>query len=159
MIRVALTAPILCLALAATAPAANASGTKLTQQEAEARLKAAGISWSSSGNCTDRQNKRCTSFEQINSGTIDGIVTLRNASTCPINITGGTEVGHATSPRSHYNGFKLDISHNPCIDGYIKREFTPIGNRPGTRFPQWRSSAGNVYCDETTLNHWDIVYL
>ena len=85
--------------------------------------------------------------------TVDTIITLKHASGCAINITGGTEVGHASGTYSHYNGYKVDISHNSCIDGYIKNDFTYIGYR-GDGYPQWKAASGNLYCDEG--NHWDI---
>ncbi len=141
------------LGLTAATTTAAASGTKMTQAQAESAFRSAGITWSSSGNCTTRSNPSCTSFDQINSGTVDTIITLKHASGCAINITGGTEVGHASGTYSHYNGYKVDISHNSCIDGYIKNDFTYIGYR-GDGYPQWKAASGNLYCDEG--NHWDI---
>jgi hypothetical protein len=129
--------------------------TKLSQSSAASQLSAAGITWSSSGNCTTRSNAHCTSFDQINSSTVSGVVTLRHASGCAINITGGTEVGHASGTYSHYNGYKVDIAHNSCIDAYVHNSFSYIGLR-GDGYPQWKSAAGNLYCDEG--NHWDITY-
>jgi len=129
--------------------------TKLTQAQAASQLSAAGITWSSSGNCTTRSNPTCTSFDQINQSTVTGVITLKHASGCAINITGGTEVGHASGTYSHYNGYKVDVSHNSCIDGYIHTAFTRIGNR-GDGYPQWQAASGNIYCDEGT--HWDITY-
>ena len=140
-------------ALVFAAPAADASGYKMTQSQAASVLRNAGITWSSSGGCTDRYNSTCTSFEQINSGTVDAMVTLKRASGCAINITGGTETGHASGTYSHWNGYKVDISHNSCIDGYVHNSFTYIGYR-GDGYPQWRAASGNLYCDEG--NHWDI---
>lgn len=134
---------------------ATASGVKLTHSQATSRLSAAGVTWSSSSGCSTRSNPTCTSFSQINSGTIDGVTTLRRASGCRVNITGGTEVGHAPGTYSHYNGYKVDTGQSSCLDGYIKNSFTRIGNR-GDGYPQWRSAAGNIYCDEG--NHWDILY-
>ena len=146
---------------AAVAPASiqptgvHATVTKLSNADATSRLRNAGITWSSSGGCSDRNNPTCTSFEQVNLSTIQGIITLKSASGCAINITGGTETGHASGTYSHWNGYKLDISHNSCIDGYIHSAFTRIGNR-GDGFPQWQSGAGNIYCDEGS--HWDITF-
>ena len=94
--------------------------TKLTQAQAASRLSGAGITWSSSGGCTDRNNAHCTSFDQINSGTVDTMITLKSASGCAINITGGTETGHASGTYSHWNGYKVDTAHNSCLDGYIR---------------------------------------
>lgn len=140
--------------VAVVAPAADASGSKLSQSAAAGQFSSAGISWSSSGGCTTRSNSTCTSFEQINSGTVSAMVTLKRSSGCGINITGGTEVGHAAGTYSHYNGYKVDVSRNSCIDGYVKGSFTYIGYR-GDGYPQWQAASGNIYCDEGS--HWDIL--
>ena len=129
--------------------------TKLTQSQAASQLGGAGITHSSSGNCTDRYNSTCTSYEQINQSTVSGAITLKNAGGCAINITGGTETGHASGTYSHWNGYKIDTSHNSCLDSYIKTHFTKIGNR-GDGYPQWQAASGNIYCDEGS--HWDIMY-
>ena len=138
------------------------SGTRISHSTAASRLRAAGITWSSSGGCSDRYNSTCTSFEQIYSGTIDGIITLRNASGCAINVTGGTETGHATtgtapapSYATHWNGYKIDTSLSTCIQNYVNANFTRIANRSNGD-PQWQSAAGNIYARES--NHWDIYY-
>lgn len=144
----------LTVTVVAAAPAA-ASGVKLTHAQATSRLSAGNVTWSSSGGCSNRYVSTCTSFEQINSGTIDGVTTLKRASGCAVNVTGGTEVGHASGTYSHWNGYKVDTAHNSCLDGYVHNAFTRIGNR-GDGYPQWRSAAGNVYCDEGS--HWDITY-
>ncbi|MFB9684466.1 hypothetical protein [Amycolatopsis plumensis] len=154
-------APVL-IASAATAvfatigtASATETVTKLTQAQAASQLSAAGVTHSSSGGCTTRSNSTCTSYEQINQSTVTGVITLKRASGCAINITGGTEVGHASGTCSHYNGYKVDISHNSCIDAYIKNSFGYAGLR-GDGYPQWKAASGNLYCDEG--NHWDITY-
>ena len=124
--------------------------TKLTHAQATSRLRSSNITWSSSGNCSDRNNPTCTSFSQVNLATIQGIQTLKSASGCGINITGGTETGHASGTYSHWNGYKLDIGLNSCITNYIHNNFASIGGS------KWRSAAGNIYYYE--VNHWDITY-
>jgi hypothetical protein len=124
--------------------------TKLTHAQATSRLRAAGITWSSSGNCSDRYNPTCTSFEQVNLATIQGAETLKSASGCALNITGGTEVGHASGTYSHWNGYKLDYSLYTCVGNYIRNYFTYIGGNT------WRSGSGNIYFLES--NHWDVTY-
>ena len=128
----------------------TAQVTKLSHAEATKMLRAAGITWSSSGNCSDRNKPNCTSFEQVNLTTIQGIQTLKRASGCAINITGGTETGHASGTYSHWNGYKLDTSLSTCLNNYIQRSFTSIGGN------KWRSASGNIYYKEG--NHWDITY-
>ncbi|HIW62927.1 MAG TPA: hypothetical protein H9881_10765 [Candidatus Stackebrandtia excrementipullorum] len=113
-------------------------------------LSEAGLTWSSSGNCSDRNRPNCTSFDQVNEASIQGIITLKNASGCAINVTGGTETGHADGTYSHWNGYKLDTSLSACLNGYIQNSFTSIGGN------RWESSSGNVYYKEG--NHWDITY-
>ena len=143
-----------CLAMGVAAPSAYAV-TKLTQSQAQSQLGSHGITHSSSGNCTTRSNPTCTSYEQINQSTVSGAITLHSASGCAINITGGTEVGHASGTYSHYNGYKIDITKYTCIGNYIKTYFTYIGLR-GDGYPQWKAASGNLYCDEGS--HWDITY-
>ncbi|KAF2837732.1 hypothetical protein M501DRAFT_985962 [Patellaria atrata CBS 101060] len=131
------------------------SGTPLTQAQAASRLTNAGISSYSSGGCTTRSVKTCTSYEGVLSGTVDGAITLKGACGCSLVITGGTEVGHADGPYSHYKGYKFDFRKNTALDSYVKNSFTRIANR-GDGYPQWQSAAGNIYCDEG--NHWDVTY-
>ncbi|MFC0108177.1 hypothetical protein [Kibdelosporangium aridum] len=124
--------------------------TKLTHAQATTRLRNAGITWSSSGNCSDRNNPTCTSFEQVNLATIQGAETLKQASGCALNVTGGTETGHASGTYSHWNGYKLDYSLGTCVNNYVRNNFTYIGGN------QWRSGSGNIYFLES--NHWDVTY-
>ncbi|NUS17537.1 MAG: hypothetical protein HOY69_40115 [Streptomyces sp.] len=129
--------------------------TKLTQAQATAMFRDAGITWSSSGNCSDRYVSTCTSFDGLNLATAQGAVTLKHASGCAINITGGTETGHASGTYSHWNGYKLDYSKNTCLNNYVHNAFTYIGLR-GDGYPQWQAASGNIYADEGT--HWDALY-
>ncbi|MFJ3922096.1 hypothetical protein [Streptomyces sp. NPDC090022] len=131
------------------------AATKISHATATSMFRAAGITWSSSGGCSARNNPTCTSFEQLNRATAQGAQTLRSASGCALNITGGTETGHAGGTYSHWNGYKLDFSKYACLGSYIKNTFTYIGVR-GDGAPQWRSGAGNVYADEG--NHWDVIF-
>ncbi|MFE1377782.1 hypothetical protein ACFW6S_02335 [Streptomyces sp. NPDC058740] len=137
-----------------TAGAAHAV-TKISHATATSMFTASGITWSSSGNCSDRYDPTCTSFEQLNLATAQGAQTLKSASGCALNITGGTEVGHASGTYSHWNGYKLDFGKAKCLATYIQDNFTYIGLR-GDGAPQWQSASGNVYADEG--NHWDVTY-
>ncbi len=143
--------------LAATlAPTSSASAvTKLTDAQAASQLSAVGITRTSSGGCTNRNVSTCTSYEQINQSTVSGIKTYKSVSGCAVNITGGTEVGHASGTYSHYNGYKVDISRSTCNDNYIRGHYSYIGLR-GDGYPMYQAASGNVYTNEG--NHWDIVY-
>lgn len=143
-------------AIALTAVVATAvPAAAVTQAAAEATFRANGITWSSSGNCTTRSDPTCTSFEGLRQATVDGAVTLKKASGCALNITGGTEVGHASGTYSHYNGYKLDFSRYTCLTNYVHSRFNYIGLR-GDGAPQYQSASGNIYADEG--NHWDVLY-
>lgn len=129
---------------------------KLTHAEATKKLQEAGITWSSSGNCSNRNNKRCTSFEEINSETIDGIISFKRVSGCEVRITGGTETGHSTSSKSHWNGFKVDINPSVCVSDFIENNFEAAGVRSdGAK--QFKDGAGNTYARES--DHWDITFV
>ncbi|WP_128978553.1 hypothetical protein [Streptomyces roseicoloratus] len=138
----------------ATATDAHAV-TKISHATATSMFREVGITWSSSGGCSNRYNATCTSFDQLNLATAQGAQTLKRASGCALNITGGAETGHASGTYSHWNGYKLDMSKYTCVGNYIKNTFTYIGLR-GDGAPQWRSGAGNVYADEG--NHWDVTF-
>ncbi|MET7638381.1 hypothetical protein [Streptomyces sp. NPDC005438] len=123
---------------------------KLSHSQATSKFEAAGITWSSSGGCSDRNKPNCTSFDQINSETVDGVITLKSASGCGIRLTGGTETGHADGTYSHWNGYKVDFGLSDCLNNYIQGTFTSIGGS------KWQSGSGNVYYKEG--NHWDVTY-
>ncbi|MGW5255583.1 hypothetical protein ACWERW_21620 [Streptomyces sp. NPDC004012] len=143
--------------LAATAPTVTAAPAKYTQAAAAQQLRQAGIRWTSSGGCSDRNNSRCTSFEQINRTTVAGVIAFKRASGCAVTITGGTERGHASGAYNHWNGYKVDIQVTSCVDRYVTTKFRDVGPRPGDHAKQYRSPAGNVYAREGT--HWDVTYL
>lgn len=144
--------------VAATAAAAvtAAAVVYLSHASAVDLITQAGLTWWSSGNCDDRHRPECTSFEGIRQTTIDGVITLKRASGCPVNVTGGTETGHGKGGAyTHWDGWKVDISKGACIDGYITNAFSYLGYVSGWGH-QYRSPAGNVYTDEG--DHWDILY-
>lgn len=127
----------------------------ISHSSATSQLRAAGISWTSSGGCSDRNVATCTSFEGIRQATIDGIITFKRASGCAVTITGGTETGHASGTYSHWNGYKVDIALSACIQNYISAYFTYVGYISGFGY-QYRAASGNLYTLEG--NHWDILY-
>ncbi|MEU9744328.1 hypothetical protein AB0P45_18415 [Streptomyces niveus] len=138
----------------ATAQAAQSAPAgalaKLSHATAASQLSNAGIGISSSGGCSNRNNPTCTSLDQVNSATIQGAITLKNASGCGLTVTGGTETGHASGTYSHWNGYKLDFSMTSCLTNYVTRNFTSIGGS------KWQSGAGNIYYNE--VNHWDVTF-
>ncbi|WP_267243264.1 peptidoglycan-binding domain-containing protein [Streptomyces sp. PR69] len=131
------------------------SGAKLTHSQAASMFRAAGIAWSSSGNCSNRNVRTCTSFEQIRRVTAEGTVALKKASRCSLHLTGGTETGHAGGTYSHWNGYKVDFRPDSCISNYITGTFTYIGKR-GDGAKQYKAASGNVYARES--NHWDVTF-
>jgi hypothetical protein len=135
----------------ALAPPASA----VSQASAAAQFSAAGVGWTSSGGCTNPNNSTCTSFEGIRQATIDGGITLKNASGCGLTITGGTETGHAGGTYSHATGYKLDFSRTTCLTSWIHGTYTYIGLRSDGA-PMYEAGSGNVYADEG--NHWDVTF-
>ncbi len=133
------------------APGASA----VTQASAESQFRAVGITWSSSGSCTTRGNSTCTSFDGLRQTSIDGAKTLKSASGCALNITGGTEVGHSTGTYSHYNGYKLDFSRTTCLTSWVTGHYSYVGQRSDGA-ALYRAASGNEYADEG--NHWDVTF-
>ena len=85
------------------------SEARFTHAQALNLLNAVDIRVHSSGNCSDKNNKRCTSLDGVRQSTIYSVIAFKQASNCEIVITAGTEVGHASGTYSHANGYKLDI--------------------------------------------------
>lgn len=81
---------VLSIVLAVAITVADA-GT-LSHAQALAQIRAAGMD--TNGKCTSRHSFQCTSLDGIHEEAIDGIITLKRASGCPIVVTGGTETGH-----------------------------------------------------------------
>ncbi|MEW2572437.1 hypothetical protein [Streptomyces sp. NPDC047070] len=146
------------IAAPSTAPSNGAAAvavTKISHATATSMFSGSGVTWSSSGGCSDRNNSTCTSFTELNLATAQGAQTLKSATGCALNITGGTETGHASGTYSHWNGYKLDYAKSTCVTNYIKNTFTYIGPR-GDGALQYQSGSGNIYADEG--NHWDVLY-
>ncbi|MFI6889547.1 hypothetical protein [Streptosporangium canum] len=122
--------------------------------QATQQLRKAGLRWKSSGGCTDRSVRTCTSLEAVRAATVTDVIALKQRSGCPVVVTGGTEVGHAPGRYSHHRGYKLDIKPNDCINRYITREHVLDGIR-GDGAPLYRDS-GTVYARES--DHWDILF-
>lgn len=156
MKRISGTLFIALLAAAAFTVGLVGPASAVTQASAESQFSSAGISWTSSGGCTDRNNPTCTSFDGIRQATVDGAITLERASGCALTITGGTETGHASGTYSHGNGYKLDFSRTSCLTSWVHSAYTYIGPRSGDGAEQYQAASGNVYADEGS--HWDVVY-
>ena len=143
------------LALAGSLAVAAPAGA-VSQASAESQFRAVGITWSSSGGCTTQSNSTCTSFSGLRQTSIDGAKTLKSASGCALNITGGTEVGHAGGTYSHANGYKLDFTRSTCLTSWVHNTYSYQGLR-GDGAPLYKAASGNLYADEG--NHWDVTYL
>ncbi|MDL4816626.1 hypothetical protein [Actinomadura opuntiae] len=127
---------------------------RLRQEFATGLLRASGIGWRSTGNCSDRNRTTCTSFDGLRWGTLKGLLDFRAASGCPITVTGGTERGHSGGPRSHAAGYKLDIATGRCVDAAIRRY--PYQGVRGDGARLYRSPDGTLFAREK--DHWDITF-
>ncbi|MEU2247421.1 peptidoglycan-binding protein [Streptomyces sp. NPDC019224] len=147
------------------APAAPSQlSEKLTHAQAMALLRPVGITTSSSGGCDNRNNRDCTSLDDIRSDSIRGVIALRKASGCPVVITGGTEYGihDEEIPKAHTKGYKLDLRIDTCITNWIKNTQRRDGYREAD--PRWRGKFSNIaieYVYEAPTKgavHWDITF-
>ncbi|MFD5488881.1 peptidoglycan-binding protein [Streptomyces virginiae] len=145
-------------ALVTGSSGSNGGGTStvLTHSQAAAIFNGAGIGWTSSGNCSNRNSTSCTSFDGLRRASADGAVALRRASNCALTITGGSETGHAGGTYSHWNGYKLDFSPTSCLSNYITGTFPRTGTR-GDGAALYTAPSGNIYARESS--HWDVTFL
>jgi len=74
-------------------PEARIEGT-YTHQEAQLILEANGINIESTGNCSDINNKNCTSLQGIPKKAIARLIIIKKECDCNATVTGGTEIGH-----------------------------------------------------------------
>ncbi|GAA3670047.1 hypothetical protein GCM10022224_037810 [Nonomuraea antimicrobica] len=131
------------------------AAVQMSHASAEGWLKSAGLRTKSTGNCVSKHQHHCTSLDSVRTGTIAKVIELKQESGCPIMVTGGTERGHAPGQFSHGNGYKLDISHNACIDRHITKNHDKAGVRSdGARL--YKSASGTTFADES--DHWDILF-
>ncbi|MCK2214158.1 hypothetical protein MF672_010190 [Actinomadura sp. ATCC 31491] len=131
------------------------AAVRMSHAIANGWLRSAGLRTKSTGNCASKHQHHCTSLDKVRTGTVARIIQLKQESRCPIMVTGGTEEGHAPGRFSHGNGYKLDISHNSCIDHYITKNHKKSGVRgDGARL--YRSASGTTFADE--IDHWDILF-
>lgn len=99
------------------------SGT-YSHADATSKLSASGIITTSSGQCSDQNNKKCTSLNGIPQSTIEKIIQIKTACNCSFSITGGTETGH----KSHGTGQPvLDLSFNQDLANYLLKNASSIG--------------------------------
>jgi hypothetical protein len=128
---------------------------RLAQHVAQGTLRLNGIKWRSNGHCSNRHRLSCTSLQGIRQGSIAGLIAFKRRSHCRIIVSGGTERGHAQGRFSHWNGYKIDVLPNRCVDRYITKRFRHIGTR-GDGAALYRSRSGGIYANEGS--HWDLLY-
>ncbi|MBT2476857.1 peptidoglycan-binding protein [Streptomyces sp. ISL-94] len=148
------------------APSARPSSSpsrELTHSQAVARLKAADIPFSSSGRCTEKYKRGCTSFQGVREGTLNLVLDLKQRSTCDFVITGAAEkYPHSTSGlRTHEHGYKIDIRPNACLNTFIRDHMAPGKPRGKNNDPRWtgRNAEYVLELHGRRGEHWDITYL
>lgn len=134
----------------------NTQSTPLRHQQADELLHAAGLRWISSGHCTRRRNRHCTSFDGLRPSTLDGVLRLRADSHCPLVISGGTERGHAHGQFSHGRGYKLDVLPNRCLNRFVRHHYRRV-HRRGDGAALYRTTGRSLFAREPS--HWDITFL
>jgi hypothetical protein len=119
------------------------------------KFNANGITYSSTGKCTDKNRRNCTGLDGFQEKTVQNIIDLKNNCSCNINVSGGTEVGHAPGDMSHSTGYKYDIRLNTEIDTFITGRYPQTGKRDDGTLLYTDTKTGTVYARES--NHWDVL--
>jgi hypothetical protein len=97
----------------------------------------------------------CTSVGGFQAATVNQIINVKNI--CGgVEITGGSELGHADGGASHASGSKVDLATNidSCIEGGSGGYFSRSETRGSDA--RYVDKCGNEYVRETSPNHWDI---
>ncbi len=133
------------------------TGPLLTHDAAAQIVTRAGMKIESTGGCSDRLNRNCTSLEGIPTNAINELVKLNQEylKTCAgcvgVTISGGTEVGHQT----HGVGKSIvDISSkNARVNAFIKSQIGESSPKINTWY-QDKSKSNNYYFYEG--DHWHV---
>lgn len=130
--------------------------------EIEKLLEENSIETVSSGNCSFKFSKNCTSFDGMQESTIDGIINLADGcradgTDCNVTITGASEVGHTDT---HTEGKKVDISKNDVsFNNFMDSLISGVEGKPiknvGVRYSDIQYN-GTTYTIIEEGNHWDI---
>lgn len=103
--------------------------------------------------CTDGQTLGCTNLNDLPSGTINSLKSLRVVCDCEMVITGGTEGGH----REHGPGKAVvDLRDNPKLSDWIEKNMSHDG------FVRWEGGSGKFTFEgagegRSTGAHWHVV--
>ena len=132
----------------------------LSEQEARSQFQQNGITINKnpcpSGVPYENVSGGCTSLDGIKTYTAEEVIQLKKDCGCALEITGGTELGHAGGVTSHVSGDKLDFKPNPALDQYIQNNFNYIGLRSdGAK--QYRAPNGILMAKEG--DHWDATFI
>ncbi len=131
-------------------------GLTLSEQEARNDLQQAGITVNKgacpSGVSYQNVSGGCTSLSDVKTSTIEGVIQLKNECNCALEITGGTELGHAQGTISHASGNKLDFRLSSALDKYIQNNF-----KYDTNLKQYQAPDGTIYVRES--DHWDATFV
>src|SRR3989338_1512883 len=119
-------------------------------------LSASCINITSTGNCSDKNNPKCTSLDGIQQQTINNIISFKNDCGCAVTMTAGTEFGHSTTGTcTHASGCKIDIAPFGSTSAYIRSHFT--SQAPTFGVEQYKDpKTGAIYTLEQNPLHWDI---
>ncbi len=110
----------------AAVPTTTSSGDTYTHAEAAAALSAKGIPVTSTGRCSDQNNKSCTSLEKIPKSTIANVIALKEKTGCAFNVTGGTETGHS----AHGSGKPVvDLNESPCLEQVFRNQKSSLASQ------------------------------
>jgi len=99
----------------------------------------------------------CTNVAGLATSAINGVKSFQASCGCAVQITGGTELGHAVNGNHGVGLSGIDISKNSAVDNYI----TSNGTLTTSAFGGYTTYTlnGATYVDETTLPaHWHVVY-
>jgi len=134
-----------------TPPTLPPGGFGLTQEQAMAELRAAGIGVAGP-----------IQLAGLKQNTVNELINLKASCGCDVTVTSATGGAHESGACSHANGYKVDLRSSgtgSALSNFITQNYTRLPNRSDGA-PMYRAPSGAFYADERNLPgvapHWDV---
>jgi hypothetical protein len=129
------------------------------EQAIRQQLAQAGVTINHNPCPTGSSGSGCTNVAGMRPATVAQIIAIKEAcgDSCNVQVTGGTEPGHAAGLYSHSTGYKVDLALNATLNAYLESLTSAgirTGDNPGPAYTDRCIQNGNQYVKES--NHWDI---
>lgn len=134
------------------------AGSAGNEQEVRQKFAMAGVTINHESCPSGSDGQGCTNVGGMLASTVNQVIAIKRAcgNSCSVQVTGGTEPGHASGSFSHGTGYKVDLHPTDELDTFIESVMLRGGVRGG-------GEPGPIFLDSCKQNqyvraddHWDI---